>query len=82
MSQGAVTLAQLKQAIPSHASMIERDLYALYLTRVISTQAYQGTQGNSTASYGHSDLGRSSPWILDRLSRSLKTVSDELRPLF
>ncbi len=49
MSQGVVTLAQLKQAIPSHTNMIERDLYALYLTRVISTQAPQGEQDNSRA---------------------------------
>jgi hypothetical protein len=82
MSQGACTLAQLQLAMPGHASMIERDLYALYLTRAISTQMPQGSKGNSATSNGHSDLEQSSPWILDRMSRRLSTISDELRPLF
>jgi hypothetical protein len=79
MSQNAVTLAQLRQDLPKQAGMIERDLYALYLTRAISTTEPYPSKGAGSTS-GNSDLD-SSPGILDRMNRRLNTITDELRPL-
>ncbi len=41
MSEGAMTLAQLQKTLPGQANSLDRDVYALYLTRAITTREPQ-----------------------------------------
>ncbi|MFM7331107.1 MAG: hypothetical protein ACKO1L_05530 [Brachymonas sp.] len=79
LSLAPPTLAQLRQDLPTHQPWLERDLFALYLTRAISTATAPDGQ---TQSLNTRDFDTTGKWTLDRLSRRANTVAGDLNPLF
>jgi hypothetical protein len=75
------TLAQLRQELPKQASWLERDLFALYLTRAISTAA-AGPADSPTGGLQDKQFETTGKWMLDRLNRRANTVAADLKPLF
>jgi hypothetical protein len=75
------TLTQLRQDLPSQEQWLERDLFALYLTRAISTEARAADEavGSSLPSSALDTTGR---WMLDRLSRRASTIFGDLKSRF
>jgi hypothetical protein len=73
------SFAQLQKQRPEHSAWLERDLYALYLTRCISTQkASDQEASNSSLPASFND---SSPWM-QGLSKRMNTLAGELQSLF
>lgn len=75
-----ITLEHLQKERPELASWLERDLYALYLTRCISTQrpAAQDIENSSLPG----NFNNTSPWMLQRLGKRMNTLAGELQSLF
>ncbi len=81
LTQGPVSLEELIQLLPGSAGTLERDLYALYLTRSISTTPQQGADKQGSSFIQDSNLENTGAWMLDRMSRRMNTIADELKPL-
>jgi hypothetical protein len=75
-----VSFERLQELYAEHNSWLERDLYALYLVRSISTQARTSQAGEASSLPGSSD--RPSPPILQRLSKRMNNLAGELQTLF
>ncbi|MBS7808766.1 hypothetical protein [Variovorax sp. PCZ-1] len=71
---------QLQKLRTEQDDWLERDLYALYLTRCISTQ--QATTHDGEASSLPGDFSHTSPWMLQRLGKRMNTLAGELQSLF
>jgi hypothetical protein len=71
---------QLQKLRPELSSWLERDLYALYLTRCISTQKPAVHDGEASSLPG--GFNNTSPWMLQRLGKRMNTLAGELQSLF
>jgi hypothetical protein len=71
---------QLEKQNPERSNWLHRDLYALYLTRCISTQKPSVHDGEASSLSGSfNDTG---PWMLQRLGKRMNTLAGELQSLF
>jgi hypothetical protein len=81
MWQNPSTLQDLQKRLSASAHWIERDLFALYLTRSISTSA-PAKQPGDHSTQPPSEFDNTGKWILHRMSRRMNTMNGELGPLY
>jgi hypothetical protein len=74
------TLERLQKEQPEQAAWLERDVFALYLTRCISTQKPSDASGEASSLPGNFD--NTNPWMLQRMGQRMNTLTGELQSLF
>jgi hypothetical protein len=77
---GSAALEQLQKERPELGEWLERDLYALYLTRCISTQKPNGVHGETSSLPGGFD--NTNPWPAQGAGQRMHTLTGDLQPLF
>lgn len=79
LCQGSSSLDELPLDLAIEPHLIERDIYALFLIRAISTSGPVDDPlvAPSIPNENHMD----GKWLLDRMGQSMKTVTDNLQPL-
>ena len=82
LSATASTVEQLQASVQSNLNLLQRDLFALYLTRAISTAPPALSEGVGSSLPSTSASHYTGAGMLDRLGRRGNTVSGDLRPLF
>jgi hypothetical protein len=82
LSAVASTLEHLVSTLQSNLPLLHRDLYALYLTRAISTSPAMSRDGFSSSLPVVGAPNTTGAGMLDRLNRRGNTVTGDLRPLF
>jgi hypothetical protein len=70
-------LSELQHKLTDSAPWIERDLFALYLTRSISTQLSM-LQHDGHSTQQPSESGDNGTWMLHRMNRLIKTITGGL----
>jgi hypothetical protein len=77
LGQQPHAFTQLQRKLPDTAQWIERDLFALYLTRSISTQA-PARQGLDHSTQPPSEPDDNGQWMLTRMGRLMRKLKDGL----
>lgn len=82
LSASASTAEHLQAAAQSNLNFLQRDLFALYLTRAITTAPTARMEGFGSSFPSTNPPNSTAAGMLDRLSRRGNTVTADLKPLF